>query len=76
MAGGVCSDWQRFQVLMFATRAQQQQESPLDRQITTPAKPSFTVEFNSLNPPEQGLEDQFFGFSKVKGPRSLFCFCC
>jgi hypothetical protein len=46
---------------MFATRAQQQQESPLDRQITTPAKPSFTAEFHSLNPLEQGLEDQFFG---------------
>src|SRR5947207_6273281 len=34
--------------------------SPLDRQITTPGKPSLTVEFNPTNPLEQGLGDRFF----------------
>jgi hypothetical protein len=52
--------WQGFQVLMFATRAKQQ-ESPLDRQITTPANQA-SAEFNPINPLEQGLDDRFFVF--------------
>jgi hypothetical protein len=49
-----------FQVLMFATTARQQ-ESPLDRQITTPENQA-SAEFNPINPLEQGLDDRFFVF--------------
>jgi hypothetical protein len=53
--------WQGFQVLMFATIARSNRESPLDRQITTPENQA-SAEFNSINPLEQGLDGQFFFF--------------
>ena len=45
---------------MFATNAQSNRTSPLDRQITTPENQA-SAEFESINPLEQGLGGRFFG---------------
>jgi hypothetical protein len=47
---------------MFATNAQSNRTSPLDRQITTPENQA-SAEFESTNPLEQGLGGRFFGLS-------------
>jgi hypothetical protein len=59
VAGGFCSDRRGSQVLMFATNAQSNRTSPLDRQITTPENQA-SAEFESTNPLEQGLGGRFF----------------